>query len=187
MAQAVPSTQIERIPPHNLEAEMAVIGSVLVDREMMSIVNEVLAASDFYSIRHETIFSALVKLYESGEPFDRITLVEELKRREVLERIGGPSYIGALMDTVPTAASAEFYAKIVREKSALRGLIHAGTQITQIGYEGEDDVDTAVDRSEQIVFEVGRRQQRGEFQPITKLLRGAFEQIDRLFHRRGER
>ena len=187
MAQLAAPALIERVPPHNLEAEMAVIGSVLVDREMMAIVNEVLAPSDFYSIRHETIFAALVKLYESGEPFDRITLVEELKRREKLDQIGGASYIGALMDTVPTAASAEFYAKIVREKSALRGLIHAGTQITQIGYEGEDDVDTAVDRSEQIVFEVGRRQQRGEFQPITKLLRGAFEQIDRLFHQRGQR
>jgi replicative DNA helicase len=187
MAQLAPATHIERVPPHNLEAEMAVIGSVLVDREMMAIVSEVLLPADFYSIRNETIFAALINLYERGEPFDRITLVEELKQREMLDKIGGASYIGSLMDVVPTAASAEFYAKIVREKSALRGLIHAGTQITQVGYESEEDVDGAIDRSEQIVFEVGRRQQRGEFQPITKLLRGAFEQIDRLFHSRGER
>jgi replicative DNA helicase len=187
MAIASTPTQVERIPPHNLEAEMAVIGSILVDREMMATVTELLLPADFYAIRHETIFAALVQLYEKGEPLDKITLAEELKQRGALEKVGGLPYLTALMDTVPTAASAEFYSKIVREKAALRGLIHAGTQITQIGYESEEDVDAAIDHSEQIVFDVGRRQQRGEFQPITKLLRGAFEQIDRLFHARGER
>jgi replicative DNA helicase len=92
-----------------------------------------------------------------------------------------------MMDTVPTAASAEYYATIVREKATLRGLIHAGTQITMNGYDGEEDVDTALDRSEQIVYEVGKRQRRGDFTPITKLLKGTFEQIDRLYHSHGDR
>ena len=91
------------------------------------------------------------------------------------------------MDTVPTAASAEYYAQIVREKAALRGLIHAGTQITQIGYENEDDVENALDQSEQIVYEIGRRQSRGDFTPVTKLLKRTFEQIDELYHRHGDR
>jgi replicative DNA helicase len=177
----------ERIPPSNLEAEMAVLGSLLVDREMMSAVGEILAPSDFYAHVHETIFIALLQLYERGEPLDKITVAEELRSRGLLDKIGGLPYLTSLMDTVPTAASAEYYAQIVREKSALRGLIHAGTQITRIGFENEEDVEAALDQSEQIVYEVGRRQKRGEFSPIYKLLKGTFEQIDRLYHSRGDR
>jgi replicative DNA helicase len=177
----------ERIPPQNLEAEMAVIGSILVDREMMAPVSEILQAHDFYAQVHEAIFVVLGELYERGEPLDTITLAEELRQRGQLDRVGGIAYVTSLMDTVPTAASAEYYARIVREKSALRGLIHAGTQITQIGYDAEEDVDGALDRSEQIVFDVGRRQLRGNFMPIAGLLKGAFEQIDQLFHSRGNR
>jgi replicative DNA helicase len=154
---------------------------------MMAAVTEILAPHDFYAIIHETIYAALVSLFEKGQPLDKITLNDELKTRGVLEKVGGMSYLSSLMNTVPTAASVEYYAKIVREKSTLRGLIHAGTVITQIGFEAESDVDDAVDRSEQIVFEVGKRQQRGEFNPITNLLKEAFESIDRLYHSRGDR
>ena len=178
---------VDRIPPNNLEAEMAVLGSILVDREMMSAVSEMLSPSDFYAHVHETIFLALVQLYERGEPLDKITLGEELRRRNLLDRVGGLPYLTSLMDTVPTAASAEYYAQIVREKSSLRGLIHAGTEITKIGFENEEDVEGALDRSEQIVYDVGRRQNRSEFSPIHKLLKGAFEQIDRAYHTRGDR
>lgn len=177
----------DRIPPNNLEAEMAVIGSILVDREMMAAVSEILSAPDFYAHVHETIFAALAQLYERGEPLDKITLAEELRRRNLLERVGGLAYLTSLMDTVPTAASAEYYANIVREKASLRGLIHAGTEITRIGFEREEDVEGALDTSEQIVYEVGRRQKHGEFAPIYKLLKGTFEQIDRLYHARGDR
>jgi replicative DNA helicase len=178
---------IDRIPPNNLEAEMAVLGSILVDREMMAPVGEILSPADFYAHVHETIFAALVQLYERGEPLDKITLGEELRTRNLLERVGGLPYLTSLMDTVPTAASAEYYAQIVREKSSLRGLIHAGTEITKIGFENEEDVEGALDRSEQIVYEVGRRQKNGQFAPIYKLLKGTFEQIDRLYHSRGDR
>jgi replicative DNA helicase len=166
---------------------MACIGSILVDREMMSAVSEILDAHDFYAHVHETIFQSLTQLYERGEPLDKITVAEELRNRGVLDRVGGLPYLTSLMDTVPTAASAEYYARIVAEKSALRGLIHAGTQITQIGFENEEDVEGAVDRSEQIVYEVGRKQKGGDFAPIYKLLKGTFEQIDRLYHSRGDR
>jgi replicative DNA helicase len=177
----------DRIPPQNLEAEMAVLGSILVDREMMPTVSEIIAAVDFYAVNHESIYTALLQLYERGEPLDKITLAEELRRRDLLERVGGLPYLSALMETVPTAASAEYYAKIVREKSALRGLIHAGTIISKIGFEAEEDVDGALDRSEQIVYEVGRRQRTGQFTPINPLLKQAFEQIDRLYHSHGDR
>jgi replicative DNA helicase len=178
---------VDRIPPNNLEAEMAVLGSLLVDREMMPPVIEILESADFYAHVHETIFMALVQLYERGEPLDKITLAEELRQRALLDKVGGLPYLTSLMDMVPTAASAEYYAQIVREKAALRGLIHAGTQITRIGFENEEDVEGALDRSEQIVYEVGRRQKHGEFFPIYKLLKGTFEQIDKLYHSRGDR
>jgi len=178
---------VDRIPPQNLEAEMALLGSILVDREMMATVAELIEPTDFYAAMHETIYTALLALYERGEPLDKITLSEELKRRGQLEKVGGLAYLTSLMDTVPTAASAEYYANIVREKSSLRGLIHAGTLITRIGYEDEDDVEGAIDKSEQIVYEVGRRQQHGKFTPVSQMLKPVFDNLDRLFSERGDR
>ena len=184
-AQPLP-TSIDRIPPNNLEAEMAVIGSVLVDREMVAAVGEIVRPSDFYAHVHETIFSVLLDLYERGEPLDKISVAEELRRRGLLERVGGLSYIGMLMDTVQSAASARYYATIVREKSVLRSLIHAGTEITQLGYEGEEDVPGALDRSEQLVYEIGERRGITDFVPVNRLMKEAFDHIDRRFHQRDD-
>jgi replicative DNA helicase len=187
MALAANHPGIDRIPPNNLSAEMAVLGSILVDREMMATVSELVKPGDFYALVHEVVYTALIALYDRGEPLDKITVAEDLRRSGQLEKIGGVPYLTLLMDTVPTAASAEYYAKIVREKSTLRGLIHAGTRVTQLGFEGEEDVDGALDQSEQIVYEVGRRQSRGDFASVEKLLKGTFEQIDRLYQSRGTR
>jgi replicative DNA helicase len=186
-ARSLPQS-IDRIPPHNLEAEMAVLGSILVDKNMMEIVDEILRPGDFYAHVHETIYEAFVELYRNDPrgPLDRIVLAEELRRRDVLERVGGLSYISALMETVQTAASARYYATIVHEKAILRALIHAGTEVTQYGYEGEEDVAEALERSQQVVFGIG---QRGvtQFVQATELLKDAFDNIDRLFHARGNR
>ena len=159
---------VDRIPPSNLEAEMALLGSVLVDKEMMAAVSEIVRPNDFYASLHETIYLALYALYESGKPLDKVALAEELRSRGMLDKVGGLAYLSSLMETVPTAASAEYYAKIVREKASLRGLIHAGTRITQLGYESEDDVPAALDESEQIVYEVGNRDSRGAFSPCPR-------------------
>lgn len=186
-ARSLPQT-IDRIPPHNLEAEMAVIGSVLVDREMMEVVDEILRPGDFYAHVHETIYDALAELYRNDPrgPLDRIVLAEELRRRDALERVGGLSYISALMETVQSAASARYYATIVHEKAILRSLIHAGTEVTQYGYDGEEDVAEALERSQQLVFGIG---QRGvtQFKQAKDLLLKAFGNIDRLFQARGNR
>jgi replicative DNA helicase len=177
----------ERIPPQNLEAEMALLGALLIDRELMPVVSELVNSTDFYSHIHEAIFSTIAHLYEKGEPVDKISLVEELRTRGQLERIGGPAYLSSLTESIATASSAEYYARIIREKSLLRGLIHAGSQVANLGFEGEDDVESALDKSEQLVYDVGRRQSRGDFTPITKLLRSTFEQIDKLSQQTGER
>ena len=166
---------------------MAVIGSVLVDREIFAAVGEIVRPSDFYAHVHETIFAVLFELYERGEPLDKITVGEELRRRGALERVGGLSYISALMDTVQSAGSARYYATIVREKSVLRSLIHAGTQITQLGFEGEQDVPEALDRSEQLVYTIGERRGITDFMPVSRLMKDAFDHIDRLYHMRGDR
>ena len=178
---------IDRIPPHNLEAEMALIGSIMVDRQIMGSVSEIVKPPDFYAFTHETIYTVLLELFDRGEPLDKITVAEELRRRDALEKVGGLSYISSLMDTVQTAASASYYAKIVREKAVLRSLIHAGTKITQLGYEAEEDVEGALDQSEQFVYDIGARQMTGDFVPVNRLMKGTFDMIDRLFHMRGER
>ena len=166
---------------------MALLGSVLVDNEMLAAVGEIVQPGDFYAHVHETIFARPRRLYERGEPLDKITVSEELRRRGLLDQVGGLSYVSSLMDTVQTAASARYYATIVREKSVLRSLIHAGTSITQLGYEGEEDVPEALDRSEQIVYKIGERRGVTEFMPVSRLMKDAFDQIDRLFHMRGDR
>jgi replicative DNA helicase len=161
---------IDRIPPHNLEAEMGGIGSVLVDREIMGTVEQVVAPSDFYAHVHETIFAVLQDLFNRGEPLDKITVAEALRNRDSLDRVGGLPYLSSLMDTVQTAGSAKYYATIVREKAVLRSLIHAGTKITQLGYEAEEDVDAALDASEHMIYQIGERQMRGDFIPVNQLI-----------------
>lgn len=144
-------TLVDRIPPQNLEAEMAVIGSVLVDRSMLDAVTDIVYPSDFYAAIHETIFGAILALADAGLPIDKIALCERLRTMGKLEYVGGPQYLSILMDTVPTAASAEYYGKIVRDKSMSRGLIRAGTQITKLGFESEDDPAAAVGYAESII------------------------------------
>jgi len=178
---------IDRIPPSNLEAEMALLGSILVDKEMMAAVAEIVQPADFYASLHESIYLALYALYERGEPLDKVALAEELRNRGMLDKIGGLAYLNSLMDTVPTAASAEYYARIVREKSTLRGLIHAGTQVTQLGYESEEDVPAAIDRAEQVVYEVGNRSDRNAFATVPSLLLGVFQSLERRHEQKGDR
>ena len=152
-----PSSTVDRIPPNNLEAEMALLGSVLVDREMMDVVAEIVQPADFYASLHETIFVALHALHQRGEPLDKVALAEELRGRGMLDKIGGLGYLGSLMDTVPSAASAEHYALIVRHKAILRALIHAGTHITALGYESEHDVAQALIEAERALASVTER------------------------------
>jgi len=178
---------VDRIPPSNLEAEMALLGSILVDKEMMATVSEIVQPADFYASLHETIFLALYALYERGEPLDKVALAEELRNRGMLDKIGGMAYLNSLMDTVPTAASAEYYARIVREKSTLRGLIHAGTQVTRLGYESEEDVPAAIDRAEQVVYEVGNRSDHNAFSAVPSLLLGVFQSLEKRHEQKGDR
>ncbi|HEY5095256.1 MAG TPA: replicative DNA helicase [Candidatus Eremiobacteraceae bacterium] len=176
---------IDRVPPQNLDAEQAVLGALMVDRELMSVLGEIVQRSDFYAPHHATIFENLQRLYERGEPIDKVSVAEELRSRKLLDDIGGAEFLSRLLDSVPTTASAEYYARVVAEKAILRSLIGAGSRITQIGFEPSDDVDETLDRCEQMIFQIGRRQGAG-FVLVKDLLKPAFEQIDKLYHQQGQ-
>ncbi len=178
---------IDRIPPSNLEAEMALLGSILVDKEMMATVSEIVQPADFYASLHESIYLALYALYERGEPLDKVALAEELRNRGMLDKIGGLAYLNSLMGTVPSAASADHYARIVREKSTLRGLIHAGTRVTQLGYDSEEDVPAAIDKAEQVVYDVGNRSDHNAFALVPSLLLGVFQSLEKRHEQKGDR
>lgn len=178
---------VDRIPPNNLDAEMALLGSIMIDKEIMATVSEIVSHKDFYATLHETIYLALYTLYEQGKPLDKVALAEELRSRGMLDKIGGLAYLTSLMDTVQTAASAEYYAKIVHEKATLRGLIHAGTVITQLGYESEDDVPAALDAAEQTIYEIGNTESRGAFSEIKSLLVSTFHELENRHQHRGDR
>ena len=177
-------TALDRIPPQNLDAEQAILGSLMVDRELMPVVTEVLQRSDFYAPHHATIYEVLVNLYERGEPIDKVSVAEELRRRKLLDDVGGAEFLTQLLNAVPTTASAEYYARLVANKAVLRSLITAGARITTLGFEPVDDVEDTLDRCEQMIFDIGRRH-TGGFVLVKDLLKPTFEQIDKLYHQQG--
>jgi replicative DNA helicase len=156
---------VDRIPPNSLEAEMALLGSILVDRDVMPAVRDIVRHEDFYATLHGTIFIALLNLADACEPMDKIALAEHLRALGMLDKVGGIAYLSGLMDTVATASSAEYYAHLVKEKSALRALIHAGTQITRLGYEGEFNVEETLVEAERIVVAVAKN---GYVEPLPQ-------------------
>ncbi len=178
--------RIERIPPQNLEAEQATLGSMMIERSALDKSLDIVKAEDFYRPVHQEIYDCLATLSLRDEPVDMITLTEELRRRDKLEECGGVEYIIALHETVPTAANLEYYARIVAQKSVLRKLITAGTEIVGLGYNEEEDVETLADRAEQIVFQVSQNTSTDGFRPIMPLLQETWDWIDKRFHDKGK-
>jgi replicative DNA helicase len=172
-----------RIPPHNLDAEQSVLGAMLESREAIANVLEILDPEDFYKPAHSTIYEAILGLFGKGEPVDAITVADELTRRGHLEGIGGKPYIHGLLEAYPTASSAAHYAHIVDEHAMLRRLVSAGNEIQEIGFALPDDVPQAVDRSEELIYEVGNRRLRGDVAPLRGLLTEAMVDIETLYER----
>jgi replicative DNA helicase len=176
---------IERIPPQNLDAEQSVLGSMLLDRDAIARVVEVLRPEDFYRDLHRTIYVAMLDLFERGEPVDLVTVTNRLSGMGKLEDVGGATYLAALPNTVPTAANSDFYAGIVLEKSMLRSLISAGTQIAALGYEGMDEVTALIDQAEKLVYGISSRRNMQDFQTIKEILKASFEKIDKRYQEKG--
>jgi replicative DNA helicase len=148
------TSKLERIPPYNIEAEESLLGSMLISRDAIVSVMDIVDEEDFYRKSNQEIFSTIMELYIKGEPADPITIADNLKKKNLLDEVGGKTYIHSLISNVPLAANAEYYAQIVRNNSILRKLIYAATEIATMGYEVPEDLSSTVDRAQQLIFEV---------------------------------
>src|SRR6266496_1673214 len=177
-------TDVEKLLPQNIEAECGVLGSIIIDPEAIVQVADFLHADDFYRDAHRTIYDVILQLYEEHEPADFITICDELERRNKLEEVGGASYITSLINQVPTSGNVEYYGRIVERTSILRRLIHAAGQIAAIAYE-EGDADVALDKAEQLIFNISQRHARTDFSLLRDILSEYMNKLDQLHERRG--
>jgi replicative DNA helicase len=179
-SRASASPAYERVPPHNIEAEESVLGSMLLSKDAIAEVLELLREDDFYRPAHRTVFRSVLELYGHGDAVDAITVAEELRRNGALVDIGGAPFLHTLVASVPTAANATYYARIVKEAGVLRRLIDAGTQIVQLGFETPQDTESAVDRAESLVYQVAQGRVTEDYHSLRDVLTGTLEAIERL-------
>ncbi len=178
-----PRSAGDRTPPQDMAAEQSVIGSMLISKDAIAEVSEVLRGPDFYRPMHETIHDAIIDLFGRGEPVDMITVAAELQRRGELAKIGGAPYLHTLAANVPIASNAEYYAQIVREKAILRRLVDAGTKIAQYGYAGEGQVDEIVDRAQAEVYQITDRRAKEDYAPLSDIMDKVLDEIEAIENR----
>ncbi len=172
-----------KLPPQNIEAEQSVLGSILLENSAVNRVMEILSASDFYSEAHRKIFNMIYDLSERSDPVDLITLSNALKDKSLLDSVGGTAYLASLVDNVPSAANAANYAKIVKEKAILRGLITSATEIIDSCYETSSEVDDILDKAEHSIFEISENKVRQDYFPIRDIVKDSFRSIEDLYSR----
>jgi replicative DNA helicase len=176
---------VERLPPHNIEAEQSVLGALMIDRDAIIRVASYVKADDFYISSNGKIYQAILDLYNRREPTDLVTLSDELERRDGVDSVGGIGYLASLLGSVPTAVHVEYYGRIVERTATLRRLIDAGTNIVGIGFRDSVDTDEALDAAEQALFAVSQNRATKDFQSISDVLDRYFDQIDYLQQNRG--
>jgi replicative DNA helicase len=170
----------DKIPPQNIEAEKAVLGSMLIEKEAIEKVVGILKENNFYKDAHKKIFSVIIHLYDNNQPIDIITVTEELKKRGELDFVGGVDYITELINTVPTSANVEYYANITREKSALRDLINVSTNIISEAYQENYGVDELLDKAEHMIFSISEKRVKPGFIRVRDLVNQSMEKIEEL-------
>jgi replicative DNA helicase len=176
----------DRTPPQNIEAEQAVLGAILLEQEALTVASEIIIPEDFYRSAHQKIFETMLSLSDKGEPVDLVTVMSELSDINLLEDIGGVTYLNDLATAVPTAANVEYYARIIEEKSILRRLIRTATNIATDGYAREDEVDALLNEAEKKILEVSQKKNTSAFQNIKDVLVQAYDKIEQLHHRKGD-
>jgi len=181
-----PAPGYDRTPPQDVAAEQSVLGGMLLSKDAIADVVEVLRGHDMYRPAHETIYEAILDLYGRGEPADPLTVADELKKRGELGRIGGAPYLHTLVSSVPTAANAGYYAEIVRERAVLRRLVEAGMRIVQMGYGGDGDADDIVDRAQAEVYGVTDRRTSDDYLPLGDIMEGTLDEIEAIGSRGGQ-
>ena len=174
-----------RIPPHSLEAEQSVLGSMILDHEAVIVASEILRPEDFYRPDHEQIYAAIIELYTSGNPIDLITIQDKLVQKGVLEQVGGLGYIAELARSVPTSAHIKQYAKIVEEKATLRRLIKASNEIAAKSYEGEEPIDSIMSFAEKQVFDILQNKSTEDFTGIDEIVITSIDKIEEAHQSKG--
>ena len=173
-----------KLPPQNVEAEQSVLGGILIENDAINKVVEILTPEDFYRDAHRRIYNALINLSSRDEPADLITLTNELRKIDQLDAAGGASYITSLIDSVPTAANIEYYARIVKEKSILRQLIQTSTDIITESYQDRSDVESFLDEVERSIFQISENRVRPSFYPIRDIVKQSFKTLERLYEKK---
>lgn len=176
----------DRIPPNNLDAEKSFLGSLLIDQQAADLVVDRILSDDFYRPAHGRIYQAMIHLFNRHEPIDILSVGNRLTEEEALTDIGGRAYLAELANGVPTAAHVGHYADIVKKKATLRRLITAANEISNLGYEETEDIDSLLDQAEQRLFSISQKMQKQQFVPMTEILSQAFERIDELHRDRGK-
>src|SRR6187200_2101438 len=185
--QGAPSTgELMRTPPQDLAAEQSVLGGMLLSKDAIADVVEVVRGHDFYRPAHELVYEAVLDLYGRGEPADAVTVSAELQKRGEMGRVGGAPYLHTLISSVPTAANAGYYARIVRETAVLRRLIEAGTKIVQMGFAGDGDADDVVDAAQAEVYAVTDKRTSEDFLPLSAIMEGTLDEIEAISNRGGD-
>jgi len=169
-----------RIPPQNIEAEMSVLGSLMLDKNAIVKIADLVRPGDFYKDANNLVYETMLELYEDREPIDVLSLSNKLEEKKQLEKIGGAGYLTELVNAVPTASNVVHYAKVVQKKSLLRKLITAASDIVEMGYEEAEDVEKVLDEAEQKLFGVSQKYVKADFVPLKTYLESAFNRIDEL-------
>jgi replicative DNA helicase len=185
MARQQQNTENFRTPPQNIEAEQSVLGSLMLDKESIIKVADLLKVGDFYKDDHNIIYEVILELYDQREPIDVLSISNKLDERKQLEKIGGSSYLASLVNVVPSASHIVHYAKVVQKKALLRRLITSASEIVEAGYREGDDVEKILDEAEQKLFSVSQKYIKQDFIPIRNILESAFNRIDDL-HKHGD-
>ena len=177
---------IGRIPPHSVESEQSILGSILLDKEAIITVLETIKPEDFYKEAHKVIYECMVKLNNKSEPIDLITLTEELKKQNQLEDVGGVSYITSLSTIVPTTSNVKYYADIVKEKSVLRKLIKVSNDILNLGYDSSIKVEDILEKAEKQIFDISQEKSSEDFQTINSVLMDTYDMIEKLYNNKQD-
>lgn len=177
---------VSRIPPHSVESEQSILGSIILDKDAMITVSETINPGDFYKEAHKIIYESMLRLNSNNEPIDLITLIEELRKEGHLDNVGGISYLTSLSTIVPTTSNVKYYANIVKEKSVMRQLIKASNEIINLGYDGSSDVQEILDKAEKSIFDISQEKSGDEIKPINLVLQDAYDMIESLYTNKSE-
>ncbi|MDR1774002.1 MAG: replicative DNA helicase [Clostridioides sp.] len=178
--------EFSKIPPHSVESEQSILGAILLDKDAIITVSEIIRPDDFYKDAHKIIYESMMSLNEKNEPIDIITLPEELKSRGHLNDIGGYTYLTNLATVVPITSNVKYYANIVKEKSVMRKLIKASDEIMNLSYERSTSVEDVLEQAEKKIFDISQEKVGSDFKPINQVLADTYEMIEKLCTEKSE-